>query len=145
MTKRYRVGALKEFKDWSLEVVRDPKAAEAAPKQWYDSEETARAARQKGATRAYISSSSGAPDRRSAEMVVRLISDNLAVLEAIGRRAPASIRELAAMTGRSDSNLHRSLKKLEQIGLVAFKSGPHRTRRPVLTARKVKLEIDLAR
>ena len=142
MTKSYRVGSLKDFKDWSVEVVRDPTAAEGVPKQWYDSEETARAGGQKRAKSAVMPA---ALDQRSADMVVRLISENLPVLTAIGRRSPASIRELAAMTGRSDSNLHRSLKKLEQVGLVAFKPGPHRRRRPVLTARKVKLEIDLAR
>ena len=140
MSKGYRVGTLQEFKKWSLEVVRNPGAAESAPKHWYDSELTAKTARKRRADRGSIKYGA---DRLQAVTVVRLISENLPVLEAIGRKAPASIRELAAMTGRSDSNLHRSLKKLEKAGLVAFKSGPHRRRQPVLTARKVRLELDL--
>ena len=141
MSKNYRVGTLGEFKNWTMEVVRNPEAAQGVPKQWYDSEDTARAARKGRSKRVFLSYRSNAVP--SPESVVRLISDNLAVLHAIGRKAPTSIRELAALTGRSDSNVHRTLKKLQQAGLVAFKSGPHRTRQPVLTARKVKLEIDL--
>jgi DNA-binding transcriptional ArsR family regulator len=141
MTRPYRIGSLREFKDWTLEVVRNPKAAEGVPKRWYDSDETAKAFRTSRGDR--FLAHYDASDRRKAVTVVRLISDNLPVLEAIGSRAPASIRELAAITGRSDSNLHRSLKKLQRAGLVAFRRGPNRTRRPVLTARKVRLEIDL--
>jgi len=142
MTKPYRIGSFCEFKDWTLEVVRNPKTAEGVPKHWYDSEENAKASRE---VRPYRPLGDyEASDRRKVVTVVRLISDNLPVLEAIGSRSPASIRELAAITGRSDSNLHRSLKKLEKAGLVAFRPGPNRTRRPVLTARKVRLEIDLS-
>lgn len=142
MSKSYRIGILREFKDWTLEVVRNPKAAEGVPKRWYDSEETAKASRPGKADRFVAHFDANA--RRKAVTVVRLISDNLPVLEAIGSRSPASIRELAQITGRSDSNLHRSLKKLQRAGLVAFRRGPKRTRQPVLTARKVRLEIDLS-
>jgi predicted transcriptional regulator len=141
MSKSYRVGTLDDFKRWTMQVVRDPRAARGMPKRWYDSEDTARAARKGKAKR---QPSYGSKDLRSPESVVRLITDNLAVLHAIDRSTPASIRELAALTGRSDSNVHRTLKKLEQAGLIAFRAGPRRTRQPVLTARKVKLEIDLS-
>ena len=101
MTKSYQIGTLEEFKNWTMEVVRNPRATQGMPKQRYDSEDTARAARKGSSKRALLSYRSG--DLRSPESVVRLISDNLAVLHAIGRKTPTSIRELAALTGRSDS------------------------------------------
>jgi predicted transcriptional regulator len=126
---RYRIGTLEEFAAWTKEVVRDPKAAERTPKRWFDSEETARRALQ---------------ESRSAEALVKLLSpDNLALLRVIEREKPASMRALAALTGRKESNLSRTMRKLEAAGIVALRPGPGRTRVPVVTARRVRLEIDL--
>jgi predicted transcriptional regulator len=51
------------------------------------------------------------------------------------------------ITGRepslSDSRLSRTLKRFVQLGIVAFKDGPHRARAPALIATRVHLEIDL--
>ncbi len=141
MTKAYRIGGVKEFAEWTMEVVRNPQATRGVAKRWFDSEETAKAARKDRPKRTSLSLKSA--DFPTPGAVVRLISDNLPVLHAIDRQSPASIRELAEMTGRSEPNVHRTLKKLESAGIVAFKDGPRRARKPVLTARKVKLEIDL--
>jgi len=109
--------------------VRDPRRARGAPKKWFDSEATARSA---------------ATGQASAETMVKLLSaGNLAVLDAIRRHKPASVRELAALTGRKEASLSRTLKRFAELGIVAFQDGPHRTRIPALIARRVRLEIDL--
>jgi predicted transcriptional regulator len=123
----YKVGSIGEFAAWTKRVVRDPKAAREFPKKWFDSEEAAARAAQV-----------------SAEAMVKLLSPaNLAVLEAIKRHKPASLRELAALTGRKETSLSRTLKRFEQLGIVAFGEGPHRSRVPALIATRVHLEIDL--
>lgn len=125
----YRVGSLREFAEWTKSVVRDPKSADGVPKRWFDSEETAAQA---------------ATDQVSAEAMVKLLSPgNLAVLEAIRRHKPASVRALATLTGRKEASLSRTLKRFGELGIVSFEDGPHRTRVPVLIARRVHLEVDL--
>lgn len=125
----YRVGSLGTFAAWTKSVVRDPKRARGVPKKWFDSEETAARA---------------ATDQVSAEAMVKLLSPgNLAVLEAIRRHKPASVRELAALTGRQEASLSRTLKRFVGLGIVALRDGPNRTRVPALIARRVHLEIDL--
>ncbi|HKO09013.1 MAG TPA: MarR family transcriptional regulator [Alphaproteobacteria bacterium] len=109
--------------------MRDPAAAGEIPKKWFDSEATAQRA---------------ASEQVSAEAMVKLLSTgNLAVLDAIRRHKPASVRELAALTGRKEASLSRTLKRFEELGIIAFQDGPRRTRIPALIARRVHLEIDL--
>jgi predicted transcriptional regulator len=125
----YKIGSLREFSEWTKSVVRDGKSARGVPKKWFDSEETAARA---------------ATDQASAETMVKLLSaGNLAVLEAIRRHKPASLRELATLTGRKEASLSRTLKRFAELGIVSFQDGPHRTRVPELIARRVHLEIDL--
>jgi predicted transcriptional regulator len=76
-------------------------------------------------------------------MVKLLSAGNLAVLEAIRRHKPASLRELATLTGRKEASLSRTLKRFAELGIVSFQDGPHCTRVPELIARRVHLEIDL--
>jgi predicted transcriptional regulator len=125
----YRVGTLREFADWTKQVVRDPAVARDAKNKWFDSEETAKKA---------------AADQVSAEAMVKLLSPgNLAVLNAIRQHKPASVRELATLTGRREASLSRTLKRLADLGIVGFENGPHRTRIPALIAHRVHLDIDL--
>ena len=125
----YKVGSLSEFAAWTRRVVADPQATRAHPKKWFDSEETAARA---------------AADQVSAEAMVKLLSPgNLAVLDAIRRHRPASMRELAALTGRKEASLSRTLKRFAQVGIIAFEDGPRRARVPSLVATRVHLEIDL--
>jgi len=125
----YRIGTLREFADWTKQVVRDPAAARDATKKWFDNEETARKA---------------AADQVSAEAMVKLLSPgNLAVLNAIRQHKPASVRELATLTGRKEASLSRTLKRFADLGIVGFENGPHRTRIPALIAHHVHLHIDL--
>ncbi len=126
----YKVASIREFAEWTRRVVRDPSAARSMPKTWFDSEGTAQRA--------------GA-EQISAEAMVKLLSPgNLAVLAAIRRHKPGSMRELATLTGRKEASLSRTLKRFAQAGIVGFRDGPHRTRVPALIARRVHLDIDLA-
>ena len=125
----YKVGSIGEFAAWTRRVVRDGEPVHDHPRQWFDSAATAERA---------------ATDQVSAEAMVKLLSpDNLAVLGAINRHKPASLHELAELTGRKEGSLSRTLKRLAQAGIVAFEDGPHRRRAPSLIATRVHLEIDL--
>ena len=68
---------------------------------------------------------------------------NLAMLDTIKRHKPASVRELATITGRKEASLSRTLKRFVQLGIIAFEEGPRRSRAPTLVATRVHLEIDL--
>ena len=125
----YKVGSIREFAEWTRRVVRDPNAARGVPKIWFESEGTAQRA--------------GA-EQISAEAMVKLLSPgNLAVLAAIREHKPVSMRELAALTGRKEASISRTLKRFAQVGIIGFQDGPHRTRVPALIARRVHLDIDL--
>src|SRR5712691_3758514 len=125
----YKVGSVGEFAAWTKRVIGDPQAAHGHPKKWFDSEATAMRA---------------AADQVSAEAMVKLLSPgNLAVLDAIKRHRPASMRELAALTGRKEASLSRTLKRFVQVGIISFEDGPRRARVPSLVATRVHLEIDL--
>jgi predicted transcriptional regulator len=80
----------------------------------------------------------------SLEAGAKLLSaKNRALLRAIAERRPQSVTELAALTGRAEQNVLRTLNKLAAAGLVRLDKGAGRARRPVLAARKVHFEIDL--
>ena len=83
-------------------------------------------------------------EQASAESVVKLLlRGNLGILETIRRHKPASLRELSALTGRHEASLSRTLKSFAQLGIVAFRNGPHHRRAPTLVACRLLLEIDL--
>jgi len=125
----YKTGTIGEFMAWTQQVVTNPQQALNGPKQWYDTDATALKAESGGL---------------SAEAMVKLLSsDNLALLQVIGRDHPDSVKALADMTGRKPSNLSRTLKRFEQAGIVRLSPGPGRVRRPLLIANKVRMEIDL--
>jgi len=97
-------------------------------------------ARRGGATVAWMSLGAAA----SAEAMVKLLSaKNLALLHLIATRRPDSVRALAKLTRRKESNLSRTLKKLREAGIVDFEQGARRMRAPRLVARRVTLDLDL--
>jgi predicted transcriptional regulator len=121
----YKTGSLRDFADWTKRVVRDPAAARDVPKTWIEAEVPA-------------------ANQVSAEAIVKLLSDgNLAVLAAIRLHSPPSVRALAALTGRKEASLSRTLKRFAELGIVSLTAGPHRTRVPALIAERVHLDIDL--
>lgn len=80
----------------------------------------------------------------SLEAGAKLLSaKNRVLLRAIAENKPQSVSELAAMTGRAEQNVLRTLNKLAAAGIVRLDRSEGRARRPVLAARKVHFEIDL--
>ncbi len=125
----YKTGSIGEYMRWTKRVIVNPTAATSAPKRWFDSEATAAQALEKSP---------------SVEAMVKLLSaENLALLHLIVSRQPASLIELAMLAGRAASNVSRTLKKLQEAGIVEFEQGAGRTRAPKVVARRVTLELDL--
>ena len=116
----YKTGSIGEFMKWTRRVVANPAAASDTPKRWFDSDETA--------TRSLGTST-------SPEAMVKLLSvENLALLHLIETTRPDSVRALAQLAHRKESNLSRTLKKLHEAGIVGFEEGKGRTRAPRLVA-----------
>ena len=125
----YKTGSVGDFMRWTKRVIADPRVARKMPKRWFDSDTTAEKA---------------LGTKTSPEAMVKLLSsENLKLLHLIGTRRPSSVRELAMMVRRKESNLSRTLKKLQEAGIVALEKGPGRTRAPRLVARRVTLDLDL--
>ena len=61
------------------------------------------------------------------------------VLQEIRRRPPQNMTELAVRTGRSLSNLSRTLKTLEQRGLVSIEAGAGLGKRPVVAYDRIEV------
>jgi predicted transcriptional regulator len=125
----YKTGTIGEFMQWTKRVITEPKAADETPKRWFDSDETAQK----------VLGTSTSPEA----MVKLLSAQNLHLLYTIRTKRPESVRALSVLVRRKESNLSRTLKKLQEAGIVAFEQGPGRMRRPLLAARRVTLELDL--
>jgi predicted transcriptional regulator len=75
----------------------------------------------------------------SAQSIGKLIDQNWPLLQEIRRGPPKSMTELAARTGRSLSNLSRTLKSLELRGLVAIEGGEGLSKRPIVTYDRIEV------
>jgi predicted transcriptional regulator len=80
----------------------------------------------------------------SINSVAQVLSEpNRALLELIRSSKPATMTELAELSGRKESNLSRTLRTMKNYGLVRLaKTG--RTVRPVVDWDKVEIEVQLA-
>jgi predicted transcriptional regulator len=80
----------------------------------------------------------------SVEVVLRLLTpENRKLMAIIRDEKPASIAELAKLTGRAAPNLTRTLQKMAAAGLVALKPGSSpKSKTPVATVKKVRVQID---
>lgn len=128
---KQRTGTFQEFKDYTIAVARGERRVEPrAPKIWCEPIDAEAA---------------GRPVQfASLEAGAKLLSaKNRVLLRAIAERRPQSVTELAAITGRAEQNVLRTLNKLAAAGVVRLDKGAGRARRPVLAARKVHFEIDL--
>ena len=70
---------------------------------------------------------------------------NRELLEMIGREEPGSVTELAELSGRSKSNLSRTLKTMSRYGLVELKRGGRGTLVPRVPYDQVRLDVSLTR
>ncbi len=80
----------------------------------------------------------------SAEALLRLLNpENRALLALIDTERPQSMAQLAKLAGRAESNLSRTLAKLQAMGIVRVVPGAGRSRIPQLVVRRFRLEIDV--
>ena len=80
----------------------------------------------------------------SIESFAKVLSQrNRELLAMIGREKPDSVTELAELSGRSKSNLSRTLKTMSRYGLVELKSGARGTLVPRTPYDRVRLDVSL--
>lgn len=75
----------------------------------------------------------------------RVLSDqNRALLALIIEAQPASLAELAGLSGRAKSNLSRTLKTMERYGLVNLKKGPGGRIIPEVPYSEITLDVPIS-
>jgi predicted transcriptional regulator len=81
----------------------------------------------------------------STESFAKVLSaGNRELLRVIAEKAPASLDELARLTGRKKSNLSRTLKTMAGYGLVRLERGARGRIAPKVAHDRVALDIPLA-
>jgi predicted transcriptional regulator len=130
MTRKHRQGAYQEFKKFTFDVVKGKRRVDPhEPKIWVESTDDA------GVHEIQF---------RSLEAGAKLLSaKNRTLLRLIAERHPKSVSELAALAGRAEQNVLRTLHKLSAAGLIRLDKGEGRAYQPVVAGRKVHFEIDL--
>lgn len=84
------------------------------------------------------------PEGNSLDSFSKLYNDNKELLSVIARLHPASVAELAQLVQREQSNVSRTLGKLEKTGLIKLvPSDKGRAKRPELVMRQVRIDLDL--
>jgi predicted transcriptional regulator len=80
----------------------------------------------------------------STESFAKVLSaGNRDLLRVIAEKAPASLDELAALTGRKKSNLSRTLRTMAGYGLVRLERGERGRIAPKVVFERVELELPL--
>jgi predicted transcriptional regulator len=80
----------------------------------------------------------------STESFAKVLSaGNRELMRIIAEKAPASLDELAELTGRAKSNLSRTLKTMEAYGLVRLERGERGRISPKIVHDRVELELPL--
>ena len=81
----------------------------------------------------------------SPDSFAKLLSNkNRALLATIAETHPASLHELASVTGRTPGNLSRTLRTMERYGLVQLHKGARGALRPEVPYRDVQLQMMLS-
>lgn len=82
----------------------------------------------------------------STESFAKVLSaGNRQLLNLIAEKAPESLEELAALSGRKKSNLSRTLKTMSNYGLVRLEKGPRGRIAPKVSYERIELELPLIR
>ena len=80
----------------------------------------------------------------SVESFAKVLSErNRELLALIAKEKPASLTELAALSGRNKSNLSRTLKTMSKYGLVELTDGQRGKMIPRVPYDRVKLDLPL--
>ena len=80
----------------------------------------------------------------SIESFAKVLSQrNRELLALIAQENPDSLTELAALAGRSKSNLSRTLKTMARYGLVELEQGRHGALVPRVPFNQVRLDVSL--
>ena len=80
----------------------------------------------------------------STESFAKILSTgNRELLEVIAKEAPNSLDELARITGRTKSNISRTLKAMENYGLVRLERGEKGRITPKVTHDRLELDLPL--
>lgn len=129
-----RTGSFDQFKAMTLAVVRgEHKPSPDEPKIWVEAVDGKKRAK-------------GEIQFHSLEAGAKLLSaKNRELLRTIAKKRPESVSALAAITGRAEQNLMRTLRKLMVAGIIRLDRGAGRSYKPVVAASKVHFEIDLLR
>jgi len=76
--------------------------------------------------------------------LAQVLSDqNRELLSLIAEQKPESITELARLSDRSQSNLTRTLKKMEGYGLVTMKTGKYGSKQPYVPYSDIVLDMSI--
>jgi predicted transcriptional regulator len=76
--------------------------------------------------------------------LAQVLSDpNRELLSLIAEQKPKSITELARLSDRSQSNLTRTLKKMESYGLVKMKTGTRGNKQPFVPYSDIVLDMSI--
>ena len=76
--------------------------------------------------------------------LAQVLSDqNRELLSLIAEQKPGSITELARLSDRSQSNLTRTLKKMESYGFVTMKTGKHGSKQPFVPYSDIVLDMSI--
>jgi len=82
----------------------------------------------------------------STESFAKVLSaGNRDLLRTIAEKAPGSLDELAALSGRKKSNLSRTLKTMANYGLVRLERGARGRVTPKVVHDRIELELPLGR
>lgn len=80
----------------------------------------------------------------STESFAKVLSaENRNLLRVIAEKRPASLDELEQLTGRRKPNLSRTLKTMENYGLVRLNRGPRRKISPEVTHERIELDLPI--
>ena len=89
-------------------------------------------------------SQANAPVYESAEALLRLLTpENRKLLALIAQKQPKSVAALAVLSGRAESNLSRTLAKLQSAGIIRMDDGDGRAKVPSVAIHTFRLEIDV--
>lgn len=82
----------------------------------------------------------------STESFAKVLSaGNRELLRTIAEKSPASLEELAALTGRKKPNLSRTLKTMANYSIVQLDRGPRGRIAPKVVYDRIELELPLMR